>query len=248
VAFLRGQTFDALINCAALTSPDLCEVQPEATRLVHVEAPAAIAGLCRERAARLIQVSTDYVFGGHGREMLTEDAITEPVSVYGETKLAGERAVLAACPDALIARVSWLFGPDKGSFPDTILRQALAGGKVEAIQDKWSTPSSIDDLAQWLEVLLTTHRQVRGLLHLCNEGMASWQEYAQTTVDVAYKIGLLAAPLRVSGIPLEGFPPFKAARPRFTPLSCARFIGLTGIQPEAWQDALERYLRGKYSS
>lgn len=244
VKFLNGCAFDVLINCAGITSPDICEEQPEVARIINAAAPAAIAALCQRRGVRMIQVSTDYVFPGSGKEALLETDQAEPVNIYGETKLAGERGVLSACPGALAARVSWLFGPDKPSFPDSILRLAQSGQQVHAIADKWSTPSSIDDIAQWLEVLFTTHHGLDGALHLCNSGQASWQEYAQATVDIAHEAGLLRHPVEVHEQRLEGFPLFKARRPCFTPLSHSRFTGATGISPPTWREALERYLLG----
>jgi dTDP-4-dehydrorhamnose reductase len=246
--FLRGLTFDVLINCAGITSPDVCEAQPQTAQIVNADSPAAIAALCHQRGVRMIQVSTDYVFAGDGDTPLTEADCPAPISVYGETKLAAERAVLAACPAALVTRVSWLFGPDKPSFPETILGQAQAGEDVQAIEDKWSTPTSIDDIAVWLEQLFTSCAGVNGILHLANSGVATWQEYAQATVDIAHELGLLSERVQVQGIRLQGFPLFKARRPRFTPLSPAHFTTVTGIVPDPWPSALERYLRGNNNS
>ncbi|HYF35840.1 MAG TPA: dTDP-4-dehydrorhamnose reductase [Prosthecobacter sp.] len=242
IAGLRRLEFNVLINCAAITSPDACEDDPETARRVNAEAPGALAALCREQRARMIHISTDYVFGGEGNAPLTEAAETRPVSVYGETKLAGERAVLAACPAALVARVSWLFGPDRPGFPEAVLREARAGQPLRAIADKWSTPTSTDDVAIWLEKIVRKHAELAGVLHLCNSGTATWQEFAQVTVDTAQELGLLPERLEVQGQELAGFPLFRARRPRFTPMSNALLTARTGIAPEPWQAALRRYL------
>jgi len=240
-AILRGMPFDVLINCAGITSPDTCANAPESAHQANAAAPAVMAAECQRRGARMIHLSTDYVFAGEGVVPLDEEAETHPLSVYGTTKLAGERAVLHACPGALVARVSWLFGPDKASFPDTMLQQARAGGQLSAIADKWSTPTSTEDIAAWLEELLH-HPHASGLLHLCNTGSTTWQGYAQTTLDLAHELGLLAQPVSVSGQPLEGFPAFRARRPRYTPLSNNRLTTLLGREVRPWQAALRDYL------
>ena len=118
---LAGCEFDVLLNPAGMTNPDACEAQPEKARLANVLGPQMLAQCCHERGARLIHFSTDYVFSGEPRELWVEDDPTEPVNLYGRTKREGEWAVLQACPDALVARVSWLFGPDKPSHPDQMI-------------------------------------------------------------------------------------------------------------------------------
>lgn len=242
IATLRRAEFDVLINCAAVTSPDVCEADPRTAWVVNAETPGALAALCQERGVRMIHVSTDYVFAGDRRAALTEADPAQPISIYGETKRAGEVAVLAACPSALVGRVSWLFGPDKPSFPDTILNEARHGGTVQAIADKWSTPTCTEDLAGWMERLCTDQAAVSGILHLCNSGVASWCEYAQATVDIAHELGLLPVQPVVLPQRLEGFPLLTARRPPFTPLSNALLTARTGIVPDPWQVPLRRYL------
>jgi dTDP-4-dehydrorhamnose reductase len=240
-AALRAD-FGTLINCAAMASPDACEAAPDEARRINAEAPAVLAEVCRERGARFIQISTDYVFPGDGTEPLTEASPTGPLSVYGETKLAAESAVLQSNPQSLVARVSWLFGGGKPAFPDSILAAARQERPLEAIADKWSTPTYVEDLAWWLEELCGAHRSLAGLMHLCHGGSCSWQEYAQETVDLAHELGMLDQRRHVAARCLGGFPLFRAERPRFTPLSHGRFVAETGIRPDSWRLALRRYL------
>ena len=121
---LTGLKFDALINCAALTSPDYCEQHPGEAHSVNVEAPTLMARLCRERGARMIQVSTDYVYDGTLCGLRRENDGTNPLGVYARTKLVGEQRVLAESPAHLVARTSWIFGPDRASFVDQIIEKA----------------------------------------------------------------------------------------------------------------------------
>lgn len=240
---LAGADFDVLINAAGLTSVDGCEIRREEARLTNTAAPELIAAFCAAHDRRLVHISSDYVFSGKGRTPCRETDATAPCNHYGQTKLDGEIAVLAADPRALVIRVSWLFGPDKPSFPDSILQTALQKDEVRAVNDKWSSPSYADDLANWLRVLLLDHPTVSGLLHLCNEGATTWQEYGQAVLDIASNLGMPLKTRSVIGHSMEGFTPFIARRPPFTALDTGRFQAITGIRPRPWQKALECYLR-----
>jgi len=239
---LRPMDFDLCIHCAAITSPDVCEREPELAERVNAQSPAVIASECQRRGARLIHLSTDYVFGGEGDTPLSESDATAPVSTYGRTKLTAESAVLQACPSALVARVSWLFGGAQACFPEQMLAQARAGREVEAIGDKWSVPTCMDDIAVWLELLWQQEPAVHGLLHLCNSGLATWQTFAQAALDIAYKKGLLEQPATVKGNRLEAFTGFLAKRPRYTPMANQKLVSLLGESPRSWQDALSAHL------
>jgi len=244
---LRGRDFDLLINCAAITSPDACERQPELARRVNTESPAAMAAECQRRGARMIQISTDYVFGGEKSGQLDEVSPAEPVNQYGQTKREAELEVLSSCPAALVARVSWLFGSGS-SFPDQILREAREGRQIEAIGDKWSVPTSVYDIARWLEAVWQIEPQITGPLHLCNSGSATWQSYGQTVVDLAHDIGLLDQRVMVKGNRLDDFPHFIARRPRHTVMSNARLSAILGHEIRSWQEALNEWLIKKPGS
>ena len=245
-AVLDHSSFDVLINAAGLTTVDGCETRREEARLTNAEAPGILAEYCSRHQRRLIHISSDYVFSGSEPGLRRESDPTGPCNYYGQTKLEGERAVLNACPSAIIARVSWLFGPDKDSFPDMILRTAQTSTEVCAVNDKWSSPSYADDLASWLQSLILDHPDFSGLLHLCNQGAPSWQEYGQGTLDIAARLELPLLTRKVTGHSMHGFAAFHAARPPHTALDTSRFQALTGITPRPWQAALEAYLRARY--
>lgn len=240
---LDSTPFDLLINAAGLTNVDACEVQRQEATLSNAIAPGLIAEYCARHDRRFIHISSDYVFPGTSTTLLRETDPTGPCNHYGQTKLDGELAALAANPSALIVRVSWLFGPDKPSFPDTILSNARERDQVAAVNDKWSSPSYSDDLAHWLLTLIRHHPHQTGLLHLCNEGAPTWQEYGQATLDIAARLGFPLKTHTVTGHTMKGFEPFKAIRPPHTALDTSKFEALTGIKPRPWQDALEAYLR-----
>jgi dTDP-4-dehydrorhamnose reductase len=243
--FLQGLSPAVVVYTAGTTNVDLCEDHPEESLKTNAEAPAILAQYCRDHGARLIHISTDYVFDGENPIPVTETDATHPINVYGRHKLAGEQAVLAASPDFLVVRVSWLFGKDRPSFPDMILKRALENDEVFAIADKVSCPTFSDDLADWIEPMLTDTRYA-GVLHLCNSGSCTWQEYGQKTLDIAVSLGLKLRATTVQGQSRINFPPFKAQRPEFTAFDISKYITLSGRTPRSWQEALEAYLREKY--
>lgn len=239
---LENIEFQTVIYAAGITNVDYCEDHEAEALCTNHEAPRMLAEICAKKGAQLIYVSTDYVFDGKNSTPLSEDSPTAPLSVYGRSKLAGEHAVLSASPDFLVIRVSWLFGPDRPSFPDMILQRAMASDHVEAIADKVSCPTYSEDLAEWIEPMLDDSRY-SGLLHLCNSGPTSWQNYGQVTLDIAAKLGIPLKATKVAGISRINFPAFKAERPEFTSFDTTKYQQLSGKTPRPWQEALEEYLK-----
>src|SRR5438270_6329305 len=133
--------FDLLFNCAAMTNVDLCESKPAEAFAINAEAPKVLAEICRDKGAKLIHFSTDYVFDGKKREPYLEEDPAEPISVYGESKRAGEKFVLQTNDRHLVVRVSWVFGPERPSFIDAMIKRAREQEKIEAVADKLSTPT-----------------------------------------------------------------------------------------------------------
>jgi dTDP-4-dehydrorhamnose reductase len=246
-AALASASFDLVINTAGLTSVDGCEHHPQTADLANAQAPGLIAAFCHRHQRRLYHLSSDYVFAGDQPTPRTETDSTLPCNAYGKSKLAGEHAVLSAAPNATVLRVSWLFGQDKESFPDMILRTAQQQDTVSAVNDKWSSPSYADDLADWILTLIDQHPTASGIYHLCNQGAPTWQEYGQATLDSAHQLGLPLRTHRVDGHSMHGFTPFIAIRPPYTALDTQKFTQLTGIRPRPWQAALADYLKSKLS-
>jgi dTDP-4-dehydrorhamnose reductase len=244
---LREVSFDVLINAAGDTSVDHSETREKDSLAANAVGPEAAAQVCQDRGAKMYQISTDYVFGGDGDAPLSEEDPTHPVQVYGTTKLTGERKVLAACPSALVTRISWLFGGNKNSFPDRILEMALSDTAVSAVADKWSSPTSVEDLVGWLTFLIEERPLAEGHIHLCNSGSCCWQEYGQYALDVAAELGLPLKSLNVEPIGLKDVTNFVAARPRYTVLNTHRFQETTGIIPRHWRQALRDYILTRYS-
>jgi dTDP-4-dehydrorhamnose reductase len=239
--------FELLINCAALTNVDYCESHREEAVSTNAEGPSVLAELCNEKNAKLIHISTDYVFDGKKRTPYSEDDEAIPLSSYGQSKREGELRVLAASERHLVARLSWVFGPDRPSFIDQVIQRARQSADVAAIGDKFSAPTYTLDVARWLRA--AWENDLTGLLHLANGGECSWQEYAQYAIDCCHKNRLALMATTVRGLAMADMKSFIAKRPPYTVLSTAKFTSGAGMSPRNWREAvaeyIERYLAKK---
>jgi dTDP-4-dehydrorhamnose reductase len=243
---LRNTSFDILINAAGFTKVDLCETQPDRAFLINAKAPRVVAEICDEKNARLIHFSTDYVFDGAKCEPYTEEDQASPISVYGESKLAGENNVLAVKSQNLVVRVSWVFGPDRPSFIDAMVQQAQENDEVDAVADKFSTPTYTLDIAAMLPRVLDGNVS-GGILHFANAGQCSWREYAQWAVDCCREAGLPLKAKTIGERKLRDMTNWIARRPVYSVLSTAKYTKLTGISPRTWREAVSDYITRFYS-
>jgi dTDP-4-dehydrorhamnose reductase len=241
--------FDACVNAAALTNVDYCENHPAEALAANATGPALVAQICHARRARFVQLSTDYVYDGNSEGLRRETDPTGPVNGYAASKLEGDRLVLETSDGAaLVVRTSWVFGPDRPSFPDSIIERAQKQETVEAIADKTSTPTYSLDLAAHLEPFVTDpdYTDVSGILNLCNTGVATWHSYGQKALDIVSDLGLKLRCRELTPTALSSIN-FRAARPRHTAMAVEKYIALTGRSVRAWQEALTDYLRTYYS-
>jgi dTDP-4-dehydrorhamnose reductase len=243
---LGAMNFDVLINAAAFTNVDACETERDRAFLINSEAPAILAEICRAKGAKLIQFSTDYVFDGEKRAPYREQDQANPISVYGESKLAGEKNVLTAENGHFVVRVSWVFGPDRPSFIDAMIKRAQEGEKIDAVSDKFSTPTYTQDIARMLPQFFD-RRLEGGILHLANAGKCSWQEYAQWALDCCRDAGIPLKAKTVGALKLSQMKNWIARRPVYSVLSTAKYADLTGTPPRAWREAVADYITRFYS-
>lgn len=242
---LMATDFDLLINCAALTNVDYCETHKDEAMRVNADAVRVMAEVAARKNARLIQISTDYVFDGEKREPYLESDAAHPISVYGESKLRGEEAALAVSEENLVVRVSWVFGPDRPSFLDVILKRAQNESSVEAVADKVSAPTYTLDAAEALRSLLA-NPDATGVLHLCNSGVCSWREYGQFALDCAVASGVSLMTNEVREIRLADLKNFVAKRPVNTVLATSRLAKLNGQPMRSWKEAVAAYVKNQY--
>jgi dTDP-4-dehydrorhamnose reductase len=229
---------DVLVNAAAFTHVDRCEREPEAAARANAEAPGVLARACAAAGTRLVHVSTDYVFAGDAQRPYREDDEPAPRSVYGRTKLEGERRVRAAAPDALLVRTSWVFGRGR-NFVAAILAQAEArrrgeaSGPLRVVDDQQGCPTYAWDLAEGLRGLLEAG--ARGLYHLAGGGVATWWDLARATLDAGGFGDLAVERIRTRDLDLD------APRPAWSVLDCSKAAG-QGVRLRSWRDALHAYL------
>ena len=238
--------FDLLINAAAFTNVDLCEKERDQAFRINADAPHVLAEICRDKNAKLIHFSTDYVFDGGKREPYIENDPANPISVYGESKRAGEKFVLQTHDRHLVVRVSWVFGPDRPSFIDGMIKRARENEQIDAIADKFSTPTYTHDIAQMLPQFFEVDVE-GGILHFANAGECSWQEYAQWALDCCATEGIALKAKIVDALKLADMKNWSARRPVYSVLSTAKYSALTDVSSRAWRDAVADYIRRFYS-
>jgi dTDP-4-dehydrorhamnose reductase len=243
---LGAMKFDVLINAAAFTNVDACETERDRAFLINAEAPAVLAEICHAKGAKLIQFSTDYVFDGAKRAPYTEQDQSNPISRYGESKLAGEKNVLTAENGHFVVRVSWVFGPDRPSFIDAMIKRAQENEKIDAVSDKFSTPTYTHDIARMLPQFFD-HRLEGGILHFANAGKCSWQEYAQWALDCCEDGGIPLKARTVGALKLTEMKNWIARRPVYSVLSTTKYTDFTGTTPRAWREAVADYITRFYS-
>lgn len=227
---------DIVCNAVAYTNVDKAEDEREAAWRLNAELPERLGRICVELGAVLVHYGTDFVFDGRKRSPYLPEDATGPLSVYGASKLAGERALLAlGHPPTLILRTSWLFGPGRTNFVHKILGLAKERGSLKVVDDQTGSPSYTRDLARNTVELL--RRDARGLLHLANSGQATWFELARAAVELA------GIDCRVEPIPGSAYPT-RAVRPAYSVLSLEGFREITGFAPRPWREALREYVVG----
>jgi dTDP-4-dehydrorhamnose reductase len=237
---------DVLVNAAAHTAVDKAESEPELAHTLNALAPGVLAQAAHESGALMVHYSTDYVFDGSGRRRWKESDAPAPLSVYGRTKLEGERLVAKHCPRHLIFRTSWVYAARGGNFAKTMLRLAAERDKLTVIDDQIGAPTGAELLAD-----VTAHavRAVRtdpslaGLYHLTAAGETSWHGYARFVIEHATRSGLAlkAGADAVQPVPTSAFPT-PAQRPHNSRLDTSRIESAFDLRLPPWQQGVARML------
>jgi dTDP-4-dehydrorhamnose reductase len=233
---IRALVPDLVINAAAYTAVDQAEDEPELAMRINAEAAGEAAATAREVGAGIIQISTDYVFDGQAREPYAEDAPTNPLSVYGRSKLAGEEAVRAANPEHIILRTAWVFSPFGRNFVRTMVAAARERDVLDVVDDQRGSPTSALDLADAILAIAAGWPAGSGhTYHLAGSGAASWFEVASEVMANCRRLGLAAAevrPIRTADWPT------KAVRPPVAVLDCSRIERDLGLRLPDWRQSV----------
>jgi dTDP-4-dehydrorhamnose reductase len=233
---IRAVSPDLVINAAAYTAVDQAEDEPELAFRINAEAAGEAAAAARAVNAAILQLSTDYVFDGQARVPYKEDAATNPLSVYGASKLAGEEAVRAANPDHLILRTAWVYSPFGRNFVRTMVAAARDRDSLNVVDDQHGSPTSALDLADAILAIAANWPLDSGrIYHIAGSGSASWFELASEVMANCHRLGLPAAEVRPIG---TADWPTRAARPRNAVLDSDAINRDLGIRLPDWRQSV----------
>ncbi len=239
---------DFIVNAAAHTEVDKAESEPELARTLNTEGPAALAKVASQLGAWLVHYSTDYVFDGSGTHARQEGEGTGPLSVYGQTKLDGEKAIEASGCKHLILRTSWVYAARGGNFAKTMLRLAQERDKLSVINDQHGAPTGADLIADVTaqairRVLHTQNLSFSGVYHLAAAGETTWHGYASHVIEKAKAIkpDLPIKATEVAPVPTSAFPT-PATRPLNSRLCTAKLKQAFGLVLPPWEQGVDRML------
>ncbi len=232
--FISGSGADAVIHCAAFTNVDIAETDKEICRRVNVDGTLNIARSCAKHDMKMLYISTDYVFSGEGDTPFETDSETNPCNFYGESKLAGEKAVSENCKKYFVVRISWVFGENGKNFVKTMLRLSKEREEITVVNDQTGSPTYTKDLSRLLCDMIVTEKY--GTYHATNEGYCSWAEFASKIMELS------DAGTKIIPVSSDEYKSV-AKRPSNSRLS-KKSLDFGGFERlPHWQNALERYLK-----
>lgn len=236
--YIRKNDIDTIINCAAYTAVDRAEEEPEVAARINTEAAANLAKAAAREDCLLIHVSTDYVFDGTGATPYTEKDKPCPVSVYGRTKLAGEKAIADSGCFYIIIRTAWLYSTFGKNFVKTILRLASEKPEINVVNDQLGSPTYAADLAAAIVAIMNDDERAEheGIYHYTNEGICSWYDFATEIVRLSGKA------CKVCAVTTDEFPT-KTRRPAYSVLDKTKIRKTFGVEVPEWKDALQRCMK-----
>ena len=233
IAFVRRHQPDTIISCAAFTNVDGCETNPEAAFKVNAIGASNLAQAAERINARLIHVSTDYVFRGEGNKPLDESERVDPKSVYGKTKALGEEYVKNFCHRYFIVRTAWLYGYAGKNFVKTIVNAGKKFGRLEVVSDQLGNPTNAEDLAHHILQLAVSHDY--GVYHCTGEGVCSWYEFASEIIRLS---GVDATVAPCTSAEYSAKHPAASDRPAWSALENRMLACTVGNHMRDWKEAL----------
>lgn len=235
-SYMANNEITHIVNCAAYTAVDRAEEEKMLCAAVNTDAVKNLAMAADANGAKIIHISTDYVFDGTNHRPYRESDKVNPISQYGTTKRKGETLLLALAPQAIIIRTAWLYSAHGNNFVKTMLRLADSQPEIKVVCDQIGTPTFARDLARAVVKVLQSHQWVPGIYHFTDEGAASWYDFAKAIFRIAGK------DVKVTPIPTEDYPT-PASRPSYSILDRTRIKATYGIEIPHWEEALADCLR-----
>lgn len=233
--FFKSEEINYCINCAAFTAVDIAESNQELATSVNVEGAKNLASACKENNAILIQISTDFVFDGNQTKLYTEEVEANPLSVYGTTKLNGEKAVVEILKEYFIIRTSWLYSEHGNNFVKTMLKLGAERNKLSVVCDQIGTPTYALDLAELIVEIITLNSKSYGIYHYSNEGVASWYDFAIAIFELS-NLNVIVSPINSIDYKTT------AERPKFSVMDKSKIKQVLNCQIPHWRESLQKCL------
>lgn len=233
--FFKGYHPQFLINCAAYTAVDRAETEKDLAFQVNGEAVGVLAAVCMEYGTKFLHVSTDYVFDGSSTVPYKEESPTNPQSVYGASKLEGEKESLHYNPESIIIRTSWVYSSYGRNFVKTMMKLMAEKEQLYVVNDQSGSPTYAADLADAIMQIIASGEWVPGIYHFSNDGVTTWFDFAETIRD------LIQSSCKVNPIPTSSYPT-PARRPAYSVLDKSKITGTYGIVLKDWKDSLKACL------
>ena len=246
-SFIGSQTPDWIVNCSAFTAVDRAEDEAELAFRVNADGVRNLACIAKEKGAKLLHISTDYVFDGSSRAAYTEEDLTNPMGVYAKSKYQGEIFIRQSLPRHFIIRTAWLYGRNGQNFVYTMLRLFREKKELRVVADQWGSPTLAEDLADTILEIIGRNSEEYGTYHFTNEGKTNWYDFAQAIYRHARAVGLINREVRILPINTEQYPT-KAKRPANSLLSKDKIKKTFGLTIRDWEAALEAFMKAIASS
>ncbi len=232
-SFFENKKIDFCINTAAYTAVDKAESEQEKAYLVNVIGPKNLAIACQKTGSTLVHISTDFVFDGSNEKPYLETDVTNPIGVYGQTKLEGETEIASNCRKHYIIRTSWVYSQFGNNFMKTMLRLSQERTELNVVSDQIGTPTNAVDLAEAIIKIIKSKNKEYGIYNFSNEGICSWYDFA---VEIFKQNNVT---IKVNPIPTSAYPT-PAKRPKYSVLDKSKIKSTFGITIIKWQEALQQ--------
>lgn len=245
IGYLESHKIQVVVNTAAYTAVDRAEEEPEKAEAVNLEGVKCLAQACQAQDSWLIHVSTDYVFDGEKQSPYEESDVTNPLSVYGKTKLAGEKWLTENCPQVLILRTSWVFSQFGSNFLKTMINIASSRKSLRVVSDQWGTPTYAPHIAQTIMAIINyskTAEKLSGIYHLSGSPRTNWSSFARFIFQTQGRYDASFAIPEVSDISTAQYLTL-APRPKNSVLSNNKLQQKLGIEPLSWELGVDLSVR-----
>jgi dTDP-4-dehydrorhamnose reductase len=239
-AFGEGKAFKWIVNCSAYTAVDKAEDEEDLARRINALGAENIAMYAKESGARMIHLSTDYVFSGTASRPYLENDPIEPVDAYGRTKAEGEALIREALSEHFIIRTAWLYGRFGGNFVATMLRLMAEKPEIGVVADQIGSPTWARDLSLAILRIIESDSKAFGTYHFTDEGSISWFDFAKEIQALGIEFGKLSKTVPIKSLTTAQYPT-KAKRPAYSVLSKEKIKSVLGCEVPEWKESLRRY-------